>query len=230
MTTCQVLTFVAIAVLGLAHGFTTKAPSTYLTHINDTAMAISWNHLVPTPHFNPSLQARVQWGTSPTTMTHTVTAPPTMMTSLTENMSTYDYCGTVYVHHLLHSVVLTSLPVPQTIYYCADSFNASTNISTNASPPSCSPDNIHSFTTSTPSSSSELRFYATADMGDPVTKSFTAIPMMSQQCQVNGSTHRIPVTLGVHVGDIAVSVPWWFFSVHLFKHHRLTFSNSCFLF
>ena len=182
----------AVAAAAMAPLAATVKP--ILTHINDNSMAISWGYLTPSDTLPSSLRSRVRYGFAANNLTETVTSTPTMMTSPTENMTGYDYCGHDYEHHILHHVQLKNLPTPETIYYCADEIASSSKLET-----------CGSFKTSTPSSSAELRFYATADVGDPVSHSWTAIPQMSKQCQVD-DLYPIDVSLGFHVGDIAYNL------------------------
>ena len=53
-----------------------------------------------------------------------------------------------------------------------------------------------------------LRFLATADVGDPVSHSWTALPQMAEQCgQLSaGAAPGPPVELGLHIGDIAYNL------------------------
>ena len=189
---------IAAAVAPLALGG--HAPSTahtiqpILTHVSHNEMAVSWGYLNPNASLPPSFRSRVRYGfTGFDNLTETAVSVPTMMSSPTENMTGYNYCSTNLEHHILHSVRLPHLPVPSHIYYCADEMNDGSV--------TCS-----SFHTAAPSAAGELRFYATADVGDPVSHNWTAIPQMSKQCQEDGVHTNVDVSLGVHIGDIAYNL------------------------
>eukprot|EP00939_MAST-03C_sp_MAST-3C-sp1_P004519 g4519.t1 len=94
-------------------------------------------------------------------------------------------------------VQLKNLPVPQTIWYCADTTTAE-NASTSCEGPPLS------FRTISSNSTTELRFYATADVGDPVSHPWTAFPQMAKSCDAEKAFP--PVDLAVHVGDIAYNL------------------------
>jgi hypothetical protein len=121
-------------------------------------------------------------------------------------------------------VLLTDLPPDTVIYYTVDTLPNGVALGT-AEPPqfevrhqrnadltgtgsSQTVVDMHHFRTSPATPASTVRFVAMADVGDPVSHSWTAIPEMSSFC--NATAHGIepgpPFTLGLHIGDIAYNL------------------------
>ena len=66
------------------------------------------------------------------------------------------------------------------------------------------PGAVHSFRTPTLELASSLRFLATADVGDPISHSWTALPYMAEQCRATstpGADLGPPFELGLHIGE-----------------------------
>jgi hypothetical protein len=132
----------------------------------------------------------------------TATNASTVMVTDTEDMSTYSYCGGGLVTHTLFMVLLRELPTGSVIHY---------NASVVADGPSGeeSPMGAAAFRTPPAAPASSLRFLATADVGDPVSHSWTALPQMSRQCtelREGDGEDGPPFELGLHIGDIAYNL------------------------
>ena len=68
-----------------------------------TEMVVSWSEQGPPP----ALWSRVLFGRSPDALGSSASAAPAVMTTNTEDMATYSYCGgTFEVHHLRGQVTL----------------------------------------------------------------------------------------------------------------------------
>jgi len=194
----------AAGVLASLEALAVNNPTPILTLTGtDSEMAVSWGHLLSTiPHpadpapDTPALTSRVRYGWSQSQLNHTATSQSSVMITPTEDMATYSYCGPVREVHQLHSVVLKGLPVGgSTIYYCVDSYPR------NSTPPTAACDLPLHFKTAGPKP--ELRFFATADMGDPVSHDWTAIPQMQKTCS---EPTDIEVSLGVTIGDLGYNL------------------------
>jgi hypothetical protein len=157
-----------------------------------TEMIISWAEVGDT-----STLSRVRYGLSPEALTNVSTNASYVMVTLTEDLSTYDYCGKVYATHTMHMVLLKDLPPDTEIYYAADTV-ASDGAAVAAV-------NVSMFRTAPTKPAASLRFFATADMGDQASHPWTAIPEMVRMCATEGTSAR-PVELGVHIGDIAYNL------------------------
>lgn len=158
----------------------------HLTLTGDpTEMAVSW---VVEGNLSGSV-ARVVWSAAGGT-THTATNASTIMVTDTEDMSTYSYCGGGLVTHTLFMVLLRELPVGSKISYTA-SIQLPSRINQVGSA---------AFQTPPAKLASTLRFLATADVGDPVSHSWTALPQMARQCSEE------TFGLGLHIGDIAYNL------------------------
>jgi hypothetical protein len=188
----SVLLVSAIAATKQVHLTTTGIP---------TEMAVSWTE---DGDVASGRLSRVTWGLTPGMLNATTVNAPTTMTTDTENLATYDYCGGTFVTRTLHMVLLKNLPPDTDIYYRADVVN-STNAKVDFFGVSGSvPVRFH---TPTLEPAPAVRFLATADMGDPVSHSWTAIPQMIKQCAyVEGESSELNFSLGIHAGDIAYNL------------------------
>merc|ERR1711871_123222 len=183
----------------------------HLTLTGDpTSMIVSWAVLestqpaASTPAKPPATFSRLAWGLEPDKLVNVVTNSTTVMTSLTEDMSTWSYCGTVTETRSLHRVRLEGLPVDSEIFYQASVVLPSgvEHLSTaGAAAPISTAKGF--FRTAPAVPATTLRFLATADMGDPVSKDYTAIPQMNRQCN---TADEVPVGLGVMIGDISYNL------------------------
>ena len=155
-----------------------------------TVMSVSWSMLVSTQPANstpptpPPAESRIRWGVRPDELSHVVTNTTTSMTTLTENLATYDYCGYITETRALHRVRLSGLPTDTPIYYEA-SISGSTAGAVKGH-----------FQTAPAVPATSLRFLATADMGDSVSKDYTAIPEMVKQCSEPPAEGEAKVELG----------------------------------
>ena len=181
----------ALALVGLPHLL--EAASVFLTTTgNPTEMVVSWSELGNAS----SGDSRVRWGTSADALNRTVLSQPAVMQTWTEDLSTYDYCGDVFEVHTLHMVVLRGMPADAQIFYEADQVNSSL-------PPARA-----SFRTPPLVPAPTLRFFATADVGDPVSHPWTAFPQMiaRQAAAASASGAEEAFGLGIHAGDIAYNL------------------------
>eukprot|EP00658_Telonema_sp_P-2_P012952 TRINITY_DN14926_c0_g1_i2.p1 TRINITY_DN14926_c0_g1~~TRINITY_DN14926_c0_g1_i2.p1 ORF type:complete len:428 (-),score=55.29 TRINITY_DN14926_c0_g1_i2:437-1720(-) len=124
------------------------------------------------------------------------------MITPTEDLSTYSYCGPVREVHLLHLVLLRQLVPGTVIFYCVDSYPPTAPAPTAG----CRPADQHRF--KVPGvDGSELRFFATADLGDPVSHDWTAIPEMQRTCGLApGTGVQMDVGLGLTIGDLGYNL------------------------
>ena len=201
---------------------TVPPPAAHLTLTGDpTEMVVSWGQLLPgttpaprnsgPPGWDPwglgnrsdAVRGRVRYGTEAGALSHTATNSSLLMLSDTESMATYDYCGTVWVTHRLFSVLLTGLPADSQIFYTVDTISTDETRSAAGA--------VQSFRTPPLEPAATLRFLATADIGDPVSHSWTALPQMAEQCRTaaaagHGAGLGPPFALGLHIGDIAYNL------------------------
>lgn len=204
-----------------------SAKATSMIHLTTTGvpteMAVSWSEQGKFPHGTHSL---VRYGLSMNQLSNTaIEKAATIMVSMTENMTGYDYCSHHFETHTLHVVHLTDLPPDTDVFYSVDVFN---NATTKAEERGLSgplalapyPSPVASFHTPPLEPASTLRFLATADMGDPVAHPWTAIPQMIEECGLSAnSSDHFPIELGLHVGDIActsVVLLWCYYIVLLY--------------
>ena len=119
-------------------------------------------------------------------------------------------------------VRLTNLPLDSAIYYTVDMVPASTSVllpfagsgsgsgsgSAAAAAAAAAVGVMHQFRTPPAVPAPSLRFVAMADVGDPISHSWTAIPEMNRFC--NATAHGLepgqPFELGLHIGDIAYNL------------------------
>lgn len=174
--------------------------------VGPTAMSVSWSMLESTQPANstapepPATTSRVAWGLSPEALDHVVTNSTTYMTTLTEDLSTYNYCGFVTETRSLHRVRLEGLPAGTIIHYEASFTRA------RSSAPPLPPPVKGQFRTAPLAPAASLRFLVTADMGDSVSKDYTAIPQMVKQCSEPPGADEGAIGLGVMVGDISYNL------------------------
>ena len=135
---------------------------------------------------------RVRFGTAKDKLTRSAMNHSVVMLSDTEDMATYNYCGGGMVTHTLYTVLLQGLPADSKIFYQVDTLME--GVAGPASP-------MLSFRTPPLEPAATLRFLATADVGDPVSHSWTALPQMARQCQEADDGPLFE--LGLHIGDIA---------------------------
>ena len=160
-----------------------------------TEMVVSWAE----PGESATL-SRVRYGLSPDALVNVSTNASSVMVTLTEDMSTYDYCGKVTATHTLHMVRLHGLPPDTNIFYAADTVPVC-----DATRATDAVKNVSTFRTRPLKSAASLRFLATADMGDQASHPWTAIPEMVRLCAAEGSSAQ-PIELGLHIGDIAYNL------------------------
>jgi hypothetical protein len=127
------------------------------------------------------------------------------MLSDTESMATYNYCGAVWVTHQLFSVLLTGLPADTQIFYAVDTDDddADGDDEEAAAAVSEAAAAVRSFRTPPLEPAPTLRFLATADVGDPVSHSCTALPYMAEQCRAIAASEGSlgpAFELGLHIG------------------------------
>jgi hypothetical protein len=119
------------------------------------------------------------------------------MTTLTESLATYDYCGDVWESREMNLVTLEHLPVDTDIYYTVEPCGDDDG-----------PSEVHRFRTQPEVPAKSIHFLATADMGDQDTHDWASINQMvaeSQQCNSPNST-EVPITLGLMIGDISYNL------------------------
>jgi hypothetical protein len=195
---------------------TAKRIEVQLTTTGDwSEMVVSWQE-----DFDVSAGrlSHVAFGLAAHALNWTATAIPTTMTTDTENMSSWSYCGGGFVTRTLHMVVLKNLPPDSLIYYSAAVVNSTARrSSSHVAPlqsliPSCPVrSDVAVFRTPPSAPAATLRFLATADMGDPISHPWTAIPQMIQECAAarnssSGAAQEQEIGLGLHVGDIAYNL------------------------
>ena len=135
-----------------------------------TEMAVSWG----VPGNITGARARVRYGSSADALFHTaLNGSTTTMVSDTEDLATYSYCGDKWVTHTLFMVLLSSLPPNSTIFYAVDILNAQGKVIVGGLRPV-----VSSFRTQPLEPKDTLRFLATADVGDPVSHPWTALPQV----------------------------------------------------
>ena len=177
-------------------------------------MVVSWSSPGAPIHDNETLSC-VRYGYNASSLTKTATATPSVMTTDTEDLATYDYCGIIFETHTLHMVRLADLRPADNVYYTVDSNGCSTGQTTDreraretaAATTTPQLSRTHRFRTPPLDPASSVRFLATADVGDPVSHPWTALPEMARECTTSDPSFSIlNVTLGLHIGDIAYNL------------------------
>eukprot|EP01050_Picozoa_sp_SAG11_P018396 SAG11_NODE_2771_length_2990_cov_2.518506_3_plen_239_part_00 len=191
--------------VGAAEDISAKAAAAAGVHLTYTGvpseMAMSW---VMPGNLSGAI-ARVSWRAQPSAPPTTVQNVSALMITDTEDMSTYNYCGGGLVMHTLFMVLLRDLPVDTVVNYTADYFVPSVGWGAAVSKQV----GAAAFRTPPAQPASTLRFLATADVGDPVSHSWTALPQMARQCSelAHAEQHgQGAFELGLHIGDIAYNL------------------------
>lgn len=181
-------------------------------------MAVSWADVgMPSP--NVTLTSHVTFGTDPSALDRTANSTPTVLVSAGEGppYTPSTFCTGPDQVHTFHSVTLTDLEPDTEYYYYAFVLLHGTHVRSQRS----ATYRFRSAPAPQSSAASALHFFAVADMGDPVSHNWVAIPEMARlsanrtcSSSAQGAAAEstgppleavwdAPVSLGVHVGDIA---------------------------
>lgn len=168
--------FKAVLGLVLLHTAVAWRSDVHLTKTGDPkSMSVSWTTLQDSPDNIPPVRtSTVRYGLTKDSLTDKVTSPTASMRTLTEDLSTYDYCGNVWETREMNSVTLTDLPSDNDVYYTVEPVGA---------PGSDDVSPVYMFHTMPEVPPSEIHFLATADMGDQDTHDWASINEMVRESE-----------------------------------------------
>merc|ERR1711871_515525 len=215
----HVATSIPIHVIDTAVAGSSSPQEIHLTFGHDhTSMSVSWADVgKPPSNQTGHLSSHVTFGTDPSAMDRTASATPSVLVSAGEGppYTPSGFCTGPDQVHTFHSVTLTNLEPDTEYYYYA--FVLVDGVATNDRHRSATFRFRSAAAPKSPAAAS-LHFFAVADMGDPVSHNWVAIPEMARlsanrSCPESEAGYKantlldsiwdLPVSLGLHVGDIA---------------------------